>query len=80
FYRADAYLTKVSGTGLGLALVRTIVRAHGGSIRVESGDEGRGTRFRIRFPLLKGTAAAPQPGGLPVGSSSQPDQEGSTGP
>jgi signal transduction histidine kinase len=37
------------GTGLGLALVRDIITAHGSVIEVHS-DEGRGTRFR--FPLL----------------------------
>ncbi len=72
FYRAEAYLTKVSGTGLGLALVRTIVRAHRGSIRIETGDEGVGTRFRIRFPLAasgrRSTSAS-----LPVGSDPRPE-------
>ena len=51
-YRADQLLTQpVSGTGLGLALVRTIVRGHKGSIRIGPGENGRGTSFRLRFPL-----------------------------
>jgi signal transduction histidine kinase len=62
FYRADAFLNRaVSGTGLGLALVRTIVRAHKGSIRIESGEHGVGTVFRLRFPLM-----ARVPSGVPV--------------
>ncbi len=43
------FTTKEKGTGLGLALVHKIVVSHGGTIQVESGDEG--TAFRLRFPL-----------------------------
>lgn len=39
---------KVDGTGLGLAAVDSIVRAHGGRVEVESG--GRGTLFSIHLP------------------------------
>ena len=38
------------GSGLGLALVRTIVRRHGGEVTVDS-ELGRGTTFTIRLPL-----------------------------
>jgi two-component system sensor histidine kinase HydH len=43
------HTTKPGGTGLGLALTRKIVRAHGGEIAVQS-EPGRGTRFTIRLP------------------------------
>jgi signal transduction histidine kinase len=63
FYRAEAFLTRsVPGTGLGLALVRTIVRAHKGSIRIETGEGGVGTLFRLRFPRHRGAAVSPAPG------------------
>ena len=38
------------GTGLGLSIVHRIVTKYGGAIAVDS-EEGRGTSFRIRFPL-----------------------------
>jgi len=43
------YSTRERGLGLGLAICRRIVDAHGGEIRVEPGDEG-GTVFEIRLP------------------------------
>ncbi|HMK50620.1 MAG TPA: ATP-binding protein, partial [Thermodesulfovibrionales bacterium] len=45
------FTTKEKGTGLGLAIVHKIVVSHGGSISVDSSDEG--TTFKIRLPLLK---------------------------
>ena len=44
------FTTKQRGTGLGLAVTREIVEAHGGSIRCEPRAEG-GTRFRIALPV-----------------------------
>lgn len=63
FYRADNYLSKsVPGTGLGLALVRTIVRVHKGKIRLEASPTG-GSVFRLRFPIARGSALARPPAG-----------------
>jgi signal transduction histidine kinase len=39
------------GMGLGLTIVRHIVELHGGSVRVESAGEGKGSTFVVRLPL-----------------------------
>jgi two-component system, sporulation sensor kinase E len=44
------YTTKATGTGLGLLIVRRIVREHGGELAIES-TEGRGLTLTIRLPL-----------------------------
>ena len=44
------YTTKPTGTGLGLLIVRRIVREHGGELAIES-TEGKGLSLTIRLPL-----------------------------
>ena len=52
FYRVQNGTGK-GGYGLGLFLVRHIMEAHGGRAEVES-EEGRGSRFRLVFPVVAG--------------------------
>jgi K+-sensing histidine kinase KdpD len=40
-----------TGTGVGLAIARGIVNAHGGRIWLEGGPEGRGTRIALTIPV-----------------------------
>ncbi len=45
------FTTKISGSGLGLLIVRRIVREHGGEMAIES-SEGRGLTLTLRLPYL----------------------------
>jgi len=51
FYRARAVRLKpIRGSGIGLALVRHIARAHGGDVTVSS-ELGKGTTFELWLPI-----------------------------
>lgn len=53
FYRSDKSRERLHGhSGLGLAIVREIVEAHGGTVSAES-EPGRGSTFRIRVPAAQ---------------------------
>lgn len=54
FRQEDGSFTRnFGGLGLGLALVRQLVEAHGGTITAASPGEGQGATFTIQLPLLK---------------------------
>ena len=53
FSQADASTRRVyGGLGIGLSIVRQLVEAHGGNIRVTSDGEGRGSVFTLQLPLV----------------------------
>ena len=59
FIQADSSLDRSrGGLGLGLALVKSIVELHGGTVTVSSPGPGQGSEFVIRLPLL-GQASTP---------------------
>jgi two-component system, OmpR family, sensor histidine kinase TctE len=48
FHRGDT--ADAEGCGLGLAIVRESAAVHGATVNVESGRDGRGARFVVKFP------------------------------
>jgi two-component system, OmpR family, sensor histidine kinase KdpD len=50
FYRGQGQRYRVQGTGMGLAIAKAIVEAHGGTIEVTS-QPGQGSVFSFRLPL-----------------------------
>ncbi len=51
FYRAPGlFMARVKGTGLGLFIVHSIVKRHGGRVFAESAGVGQGSTFTIQLP------------------------------
>jgi CheY-like chemotaxis protein/anti-sigma regulatory factor (Ser/Thr protein kinase) len=73
FRQGDSSSTRQrGGLGLGLALVRSLVELHGGTVTAESAGEARGATFVVKLPLmLAAMVEAPVPA-----SASAPERPG----
>jgi signal transduction histidine kinase/ActR/RegA family two-component response regulator len=62
FYQAPQGTDRaMGGLGLGLAIVRSLVEMHGGTVRAESEGPGQGSRFIVRLPTIAPPDLAPAP-------------------
>jgi signal transduction histidine kinase/CheY-like chemotaxis protein len=62
FIQGDAARDRPQGgLGIGLALVKTLVELHGGTIAAASAGLGAGSEFVVRLPLVKELSRAPSP-------------------
>ena len=60
FYRADAARDRAhGGSGIGLAIVKALVEAHGGRVTVASAGPGQGTTFTLDLPATRRRLARP---------------------
>jgi PAS domain S-box-containing protein len=56
------FTTKSDGMGIGLAICRSIIEAHGGRIEATNRDDGHGARFRFSIPLTAPVTAGQKRG------------------
>lgn len=58
FYRADSARDRAhGGSGIGLAIARSITRAHSGDVTVSSAGHGQGATFTVELPLRAAAAS-----------------------
>jgi signal transduction histidine kinase len=53
FYRASGAAARAKGTGLGLFIVRSVAKRHGGSAWAESPGVGQGSTFVLQLPIVR---------------------------
>ncbi|MBD2205968.1 PAS domain S-box protein [Calothrix sp. FACHB-1219] len=67
FRQEDVSVTrKYGGLGLGLAIVRHLIEAHGGTVSANSPGEGQGATFTVTLPLLSVESESDRPEELPA--------------
>jgi PAS domain S-box-containing protein len=63
---------RYGGLGLGLSIARTLMKAHGGTLEVESEGSGQGAKFTARFKIDDSLSAPTAQDPLPLESSPPP--------
>lgn len=77
FRQRDGSSTRAhGGLGLGLAICRSLVELHGGSIEAESGGLGAGARFTVRFPTTGPRSGWDDDAPTPVAEAARGSLEG----
>lgn len=61
FYRVPNHAAHVSGTGLGLFIVRSVARRHGGRVFAQSPGLGKGSTFTLLLPRVSPPGVSAQP-------------------
>ena len=61
FSQVNRSFDRQGGLGVGLTLVRQLIRLHGGSVEARSEGLGRGSEFIVRLPIAVGPANQPVP-------------------
>jgi signal transduction histidine kinase len=55
FYRVPGrFMARVKGTGLGLFIVKSVIKKHGGDVYAESAGPGQGSTFTVQLPRVEG--------------------------
>ncbi len=76
FEQSDRDITRrFGGLGLGLAISRSIIEAHGGTIRGHSAGQGHGATFTVTLPLIKAAGKSTRARKAPTASAARASRD-----